>query len=123
MSKSKSDRVDTRALILKAANHAPKAPEAEGVLPDVPELADDCPTLNAYLTVLEVDGKPRKTATITWWVEECGVKGVFSDRQHKRKLWVSAPSLIEFLKALEERLTAPVVDWRSDAGTKWRGVK
>jgi hypothetical protein len=94
---------------------------SDGSLPDVPELVDECPVLNAFLTCNEFEGKVRKTSTITLWVEEHGIKGVFSDRHGKRKLWAEAESLIAFFQALEARLTADQVDWRSDSGTKWRG--
>lgn len=123
MGKSKSDRVDSRSLMLKAEANAAGKREAPELLPDVPELVDDCPTLNAYLTVRELNGKPRKTATLTFWVEDWGIKAVFSDRENKRKLWAEASSLIDLLKALESRLTADQVDWRSDAGTKWNGSR
>lgn len=121
MATSKKNRVDTRALMLEAEAHRPKPTEALDVLPDVPDIVETCPTVNAYLCVKELDGKPRKTATITFWVEDCGVKGVFSDRQAKRKLWAEADSLMAFLEALEARLTAKTIDWRSDSGTKYRG--
>lgn len=121
MAKSSKKRADARAALLEQITPAAAAANEDGLLPDIPEWAEAFPALNAMMTVCEFDGKPRKTATVTIWVEEHGVKAVFSDRQHKRKLWAVASSIGSLWGELEAALTAKTPDWRSDAGTKWRG--
>lgn len=111
-------RADDRAKLLGRLLPKKQGENADGLLPDVPECVEAFPILNAMLTVNSIDGKPRQTATITFWVEDWGVKGVLSDRAGKRKMWATAPSLMGLLGEWEANLAGPNPDWRSESGTR-----
>jgi hypothetical protein len=111
-------RKDDRVNLL--GNVAPKkqGENADGLLPDLPEAAEAFPILNAMLTVNEMNGKPRQTATVTFWVEDWGCKGVLSDRACKRKLWATSPSLMGLLGEFESQLASGSPPWRDESGTR-----
>lgn len=113
-------RSDDRAALLQPLLKGQSAHEANGLLPDVADLAEAFPTLNAMLCVNEVGGKPRQTATVTFWVEEWGVKGVLSDRATKRKLWAVSTSVMGLMGEFDSHLSSPQPDWRNEAGTRSR---
>jgi len=121
MAKDVKKSADDRAKLLGRITPVEAQSNGDGLYPDVPECAEAFPILNALLTVTEVDGKKRKGATITFWVEAEGLRAVMSDRSANRKLWACAPSLMGLLGELEAALESPRVDWRNDAGTKWKG--
>ena len=118
MTKAKQAIADARANLLKTLLVEDTKGNGDGLYPDLPEAAEAFPVLNAMLTVTRLEGKTVQPATITFWMEEDGVKAVFNARHIKRKLWASAPSLMGVLGELESALTRKNVDWRSDAGTK-----
>lgn len=118
MAKDKQEIADKRASLLKSLLPSDTAGNQAGLYPDVPECVEAFPTLNAWLTVTRLDGKKIQPATITFWVEEDGLRAVFNARSIKRKLWAQAPSIMGLLGELEDALTRKTVDWRSDGGTK-----
>jgi hypothetical protein len=118
MAKSNKAKADERAARLKGILTATTSGRGDGLLPDIPECVEAFPILNALMTVTEIDVKARKTATITFWVDDMGVKAVMSDRASNRKLWATSPSIMGVLGELEAALQAPEVDWRNSAGTK-----
>lgn len=115
---AKSSQVDKRADLIKHLTQDAARDKGDGSLMDVAEWAEAFPTLNAFLTCNKVGDKPRQVPTITFWVEDVGIKCVLADRASKRKLWAVAPSLGSLWGELEASLTARSVDWRSEAGTK-----
>lgn len=116
----KPAKSDPRAKLLPPVTVNAAKAAGDGFYPDLPEAVEAFPILNALLTVNQIDGKTRQGATITFWMEDIGVKAVMSDRAAKRKLWAQAPSLMGILGELEAALEAKTVDWRNDAGTKKR---
>ena len=65
-----------------------------------------------------VNGKRRRTATMTTVCEDGQVKLGLRDRDRNVSLWVSGGSFTESLTALEDALNAPVVAWRR-IDTEW----
>lgn len=118
MAKAKQEIADKRAALLERLLVADTKDGQDGLYPDLPEAVEAFPTLNAMLTVTRIGDKKVQPATITFWMEEEGVRAVFNARHIKRKLWAAAPSLMGILGELESALTRKQVDWRSDAGTK-----
>lgn len=80
------------------------------------EFARDYPVLAALMVFLG-EGKERRssTASLTVFCEDGMWKVVLGDRAEGRKLWASGPAFADAIAALEERLNAPVVEWRRDA--------
>lgn len=67
-----------------------------------------------YLSATEYDdGTERKTSTVTLFVEDGAVKVCLNDRDGSRVMWVSGPSVVDVLKALEALLRAGEGDWRA----------
>lgn len=118
MSNKNGKPADPREALLASLTATVNSASANGLLPDVPEFAESFPAVNALLTVTRLDGKDRIPATISFWVEDGGVKGVLNDRHAKRKLWGVAPSLLGLIGELEASLGSKEVPWRSDAGTR-----
>lgn len=72
------------------------------------------------------DGKERETSTLTVFYEDGQCKVCLGERNYNLSLWASGATLMEALMALEARLTAPVVEWRSRGqknGPKRHGAK
>lgn len=107
---------DPRITALREAAAARPKEEKPEFLPDVPDWAKACPTLNAFFTVAEIDGKPRQLPTLTIWVEPYGIKGVLADRGQKRKMWFTSNSLVELWDALEAALRDPNARWTDETG-------
>lgn len=58
------------------------------------------------------DGKPRKTSTITLFVEGGKAKLCLSDREEGLTGWVSADTIWEAVRLLEQGLVDDSIDWR-----------
>jgi hypothetical protein len=77
------------------------------------------PALSEYLTLEEWEpGKPRKTSTIVWFVEQGLLKACINDRDASQVAFVSAESLTGLWEALEEGLAMNSLDWRFSKGGK-----
>lgn len=81
-----------------------------------PWLSKDCPALFEFLTVGELPGgEVRQTSTLTIFTEGGLWKGCLNERDSEATLFGSGDTVEACLKNLEERLTAPHVDWRRKA--------
>lgn len=114
----KSKRADDRSKLLTPLRVTDTNGAGNGLLPDVPELCEAFPVLNAMLTVTSIEGVKRQPATLTLWVEDHGIRAVLSDRSAKRKMWATAPSLGGLYGELEASLTHPQPKWMDDTGTR-----
>lgn len=75
------------------------------------------PTVCEYLTTTQYgDGSPRQTSTIVLCADDGAWKAAINDRDNRRSLWVTAPSLDEAVSLLEEALNVPQPPWRSWGG-------
>lgn len=109
---------DTRVNVLALMPAPTPQKDCPTVLPDIPEFQEAFPVLNAFFTVVELNGKPRKTPTITLWVEGWGIKAVLADRENKRKLWLTTASLGLLWADLDQMLQDPNARWMSEDGTR-----
>lgn len=79
------------------------------------------PNVWEYLSLrVYEDGKARKTATATVFVEDDQVKVCLSDRDTGRTAWSSGRTLEEALALLEGQLAGATLVWRSNAGNRRR---
>lgn len=80
------------------------------------EFMKDYPVLGALMLFLG-EGKERRssTASLTVFCEDGMWKVVVGDRAEHRKLWASGTTFVDAIAALEERLNAPVVEWRYES--------
>lgn len=86
-------------------------------------LAKSCPALHEYLTVTVLpSGETRQCSTVTIFVEGGLFKACLTEKDADALLFASGPGLEECLDNLEERLTAPAVDWRRKGGQGGRGA-
>jgi len=82
-------------------------------------LADAYPAVHEFLTdTTGPDGKGRQTSTLMLFVEPPLWKLCLNERDAGLSLWASGESLDQALVNLEERLTAPVVEWRRKPAEK-----
>lgn len=90
-----------------------------GKEPSDPELAKRCPAVAEFMTSLTgPTGESRQTSTLTVFTDSDGWKVCLNERDAELSLWAVGTSLMGALEALEERLTAPVVEWRRKTGPK-----
>lgn len=71
------------------------------------------PALWEYLTLDEVDGRPRSRSTLTLFVEDNSWKVCCADRDLDRVLFRSATAYAGLLAAVEEALGSRLPDWRA----------
>jgi len=101
---------------LEKSRPRPALPDA-AILAKCPWLAKTCPALHEFLTVAILpDGSFRQVSTLTLFVEDGQFKLCLSEKEHDCTLFASGECLESVLECLEERLTAPVVDWRRKGG-------
>jgi len=76
-------------------------------------LSDSYPAVHEFMTSVEgPEGKARQTSTLMVFVEPPLWKICLNERDAGLSLWASGETLDQALQNLEERLTAPVVEWR-----------
>lgn len=93
-----------------ASNGAAKAPVCKW-------LAKAMPAVHEFLTVAVMpSGEVRQTSTLSVFVDDGIFKVCLHERDMECTLWASGDGLEEALEVLEERLTAPVVEWRRKGG-------
>lgn len=92
-----------------------------------PDFGQQHPTLHAFLTsVVDDDGKKRRTSTLLIFCEDGCCKGVLKERVHDLSLWVTARSILGVFEAAEEALCKRPIEWRRNnaqgGGTsrKWK---
>lgn len=72
------------------------------------------PALVEYLTLTRYeDGDPRKESKLTVMIEDASWKMALNDVDNGRSLWVSGPSIMACLAAMEAKLTSDDADWRT----------
>lgn len=80
------------------------------------------PALSEFLTVDQLDGKARQTATLSVFHAQGVLRCFLNDRESRMSLCVSADTFDALLDALEASLTSDDPGWRSmDGGTKKKG--
>lgn len=81
-------------------------------------LSKQCPAIHEYLTVSVLpSGESRTPSSVTFFVEDGLWKCCLSEKDANAVLFASGNGLEEALDNLEERLTAPAVDWRRRGGS------
>lgn len=86
-------------------------------------LSKSCPAVHEYLTVTVLpSGETRQPSTLTIFTEGGLFKCCLTEKDADALLFASGPGLEEALDNLEERLTAPAVDWRRKGGRDGRGA-
>lgn len=91
-----------------------------------PALEKRCPTLHAFMTLTEEDGKPRSPSSLVVFTEDGQWKGCLTEKDANLKLWRSADTLEKLLGALEKALASGQADWRkgwTDPNLKRRGKR
>jgi len=77
------------------------------------ELTRRCPMVSEMLSTHEVSGKPRKSASLSVWVEpQEGWKACLNERQEGFVLFSCSDSLMGAIEALEALLELPSPPWR-----------
>ncbi len=90
---------------------------AKGLKSKDENLAKRCPFLFALMTELLDDAdKARQPCSVVIFAEDGLWKGCLSEKNLDMNLWASADSLVGVLEALELRLNADVIEWRSKPG-------
>jgi len=91
-----------------------------------PALEKKCPTLHAFMTLIEEDGKPRSPSSLVLFTEDGQWKACLTEKDANLKLWRSADTLEKVLLALEKALVSGQADWRKgwqDKGQVKRGKR
>lgn len=102
-----------KAVDAQRRNSAEKS--AEGV-----RWEESHPAVWEYLSLdTHEDGAPRTTSMLCVFVEQGCVKIALQDRERGESLWVSAPTFVEALHALEGRLASGEGEWRQ---SKYKGT-
>lgn len=70
------------------------------------------PTLFAFLTVTEEDGKKRTPSSLVVFAEGSEFKACLTEKDANLKLWRSAETFQGLFKALETALASGQADWR-----------
>lgn len=98
----------------------PTVPSSGGDLRDE-VFAATFPAIAEYLTLTKWEsGKPRKTTTLTLFVEDGAFKVCVNDRDGGRVAFVTGNALGEVWDALEGGLATASLDWRRAAGDRAR---
>lgn len=84
---------------------ASAAPAAEGLLAS-------CPTVWEFMSIGELDGKPRQRSTLSLWLQDGLVTVCLNERDMAMCLYAGGESLEAALLALEGKLASPSPDWR-----------
>jgi len=75
-------------------------------------LEKTCPTLHAFMTLLEEDGKAREPSSLVVFTEDGCWKGCLTEKGAGLTLWRTAESLQKLLQAFEKALVGGQADWR-----------
>jgi hypothetical protein len=75
-------------------------------------MAKATPALLEFLTLNQVEGKARKTATLTVFTDSGLWKCFLNDRESGKQLAASADTFSGLLTALEGRITSDDPEWR-----------
>lgn len=90
-----------------------------GALPDDTMFKKDYPAVWQFLTADEYEpGKPRERSSLTLFVEEGSFKFCLSERTKACSCWVTGPTFLDALEALEKRVTSENPEWRSSSKGK-----
>jgi len=90
----------------------PAASTAAGGKAADPGLEKKCPTLHAFMTLTEEDGKPRSPSSLVIFTEDGQWKACLSEKDANLKLWRSADTMEKVFLALEKALASGQADWR-----------
>lgn len=88
---------------------------------DAGEIGSMYPALAEWLTLTELDGKPRETATLLVFAEGPLWKCRILDRTEDAQAFLTGRTLVELLDALEAGLVEDTLDWRQVKA--WGGKK
>jgi hypothetical protein len=88
------------------------ASEARGAVAIDPVFEKQCPTLFAFMTVTEEDGKPRSPSSLVVFTEDGQWKGCLSEKDAGLQLWRTGETLQKLLGSLEKALAGGNADWR-----------
>lgn len=113
---SKGTVVDKRAELLERITPKEAQRRSDGTFPDIPEFADPFPLLNAFFVVSQTAAGPRKTPTLTLWMEPEGVRCVVNDRENKRKAWFVASSIGSLWAEIDSFLSQKDPRWMNESG-------
>jgi len=81
-------------------------------------LAKSCPMVAEMLGTHELNGKPRKSASLSIWVEPSeGWKACLNDREGGYVLFSCSDSMMGTVEALEALLELPTPPWRRTVST------
>jgi hypothetical protein len=92
----------------------PKNGKPARVAASDPGFAKEYPAISAYMTELFLpDGKtPRQVASLLIFSEDGSFKACLSDRHYGFNMWATAPTFVELLRELENRLVNDPNGWR-----------
>jgi len=97
------------------------ATDAKGAVASDATLEKACPTLHAFMTAVEEDGKPRSPSSLVVFTEDGVWKGCLSEKDAGLQLWRTGDTLQKLLGALEKALAAGNADWRKRYAPEGRG--
>ncbi len=80
-----------------------------------PVMEKQCPTLFAFMTETEEDGKPRSPSSLVVFTEDGLWKACLSEKDASLQLWRTGETFQKLLGALEKALASGNADWRK----KW----
>lgn len=100
------------SFVKRSAERAEETPQS--VSTTDPVWAERYPALFEYLTLLQLDGKARKTSTMNLFAEEGKWKVFLNDRHCDRYCVATGSSVDDCLCSLELQLSEDSADWRKN---------
>jgi len=97
------------------------ASEAKGAVATDATFERSHPTLFAFMTLLEEEGKPRSPSSLVIFTEDGTWKGCLTERDAGLQLWRTGETLAKLLGALEKALASGQADWRRRFNAEGKG--
>lgn len=95
--------------------------DAKGTVASDPAFEKAHPTLHAFMTAVEEDGKPRSPSSLVVFTEDGQWKGCLSERDAGLQLWRTGETLQKLLSGLEKALASGNADWRRRYAPEGKG--
>jgi len=97
------------------------ASSAAGQAAADPAWKKEYPTLHAFMTALEEDGKERSPSSLVIFTEEGLWKACLSEKDANLQLWRTGETVAKLLGAIEKALAGGNADWRKRYAPEGKG--
>jgi len=88
-----------------------------------PAMEKQFPTLHAFMTAIEEDGRPRSPSSLVVFTEDGQWKGCLSEKDIGLQLWRTGDTLQKLLGSIEKALASGQADWRKKYSPDQRGKR